>query len=342
MKVTTDIIKEIKPPKEFISIQERLNGTLLQKQGGFELIPDPEIGHGKIKYTYIQPGLHSLDFNVKMGRDIKLPINAFSTDELNFIYCLKGSCFYHFQDSGQPLEIKELRSAVVHNKKEHQGQVHIKNGKNLILNSICVNKSEYRYQYQSIQDHFTRKFQILISDIDKKPKRFYQGNYNFSIAQQIKSIDNQDFRNLMPDLLCHRGRYLIILAKHIEQYFSEKNDKHNDSGLLKEELKKITRLGQHIMQQPEKSHSIKSLCKRSGLAPSKLQQGFKFVFDCTVASYIRDIRLEKAEQLLRTTDLNVSEVVYSIGLTSRSYFCKIFKRKYRCTPKEYKTKPQKD
>jgi AraC-like DNA-binding protein len=56
----------------------------------------------------------------------------------------------------------------------------------------------------------------------------------------------------------------------------------------------------------------------------------------TVSDFVRNVRLEKAEDLIKNTDLNISEVVYSIGLTSRSYFCKIFKKKYDCSPKEYK------
>ncbi|WP_245585041.1 helix-turn-helix domain-containing protein [Psychroserpens burtonensis] len=39
---------------------------------------------------------------------------------------------------------------------------------------------------------------------------------------------------------------------------------------------------------------------------------------------------------MRSADLNVSQVVYSIGFTSRSYFSKIFKEKYGITPNEYR------
>ena len=73
------------------------------------------------------------------------------------------------------------------------------------------------------------------------------------------------------------------------------------------------------------------------LSAAKLQEGFKALHDRTVADYIRNVRLEEAEHLLKTTDFNISEVVYSVGFLSRSYFSKIFKTKYRCSPKEYKT-----
>lgn len=42
-----------------------------------------------------------------------------------------------------------------------------------------------------------------------------------------------------------------------------------------------------------------------------------------------------AEKLIKTTDLNISQIVYTIGLSSRSYFSKIFKEKYKCSPREY-------
>ena len=42
--------------------------------------------------------------------------------------------------------------------------------------------------------------------------------------------------------------------------------------------------------------------------------------------------------ICEVSKLNISEVVYSIGFTSRSYFSKIFRRKYNCSPKQYKDK----
>ncbi|MCB0387243.1 MAG: helix-turn-helix transcriptional regulator, partial [Winogradskyella sp.] len=73
-----------------------------------------------------------------------------------------------------------------------------------------------------------------------------------------------------------------------------------------------------------------------GLSPSKLQEGFKLMHGHTVTEYIREVRIKKAEELIKNTDMNISEVVYTIGLTSRSYFSKIFKEKYNCSPKDYK------
>jgi AraC-like DNA-binding protein len=40
--------------------------------------------------------------------------------------------------------------------------------------------------------------------------------------------------------------------------------------------------------------------------------------------------------MLKNTDLNISQIVYSIGFSSRSYFSKIFKEKYDISPNKLK------
>jgi AraC family transcriptional regulator, transcriptional activator for feuABC-ybbA operon len=77
------------------------------------------------------------------------------------------------------------------------------------------------------------------------------------------------------------------------------------------------------------------------MSPCKLQEGFKMLHDRTVSDFIRNVRLEKAEELISHSDLNISEIVYSIGFTSRSYFAKIFKEKFHCSPKTYQNNKRK-
>ena len=69
-----------------------------------------------------------------------------------------------------------------------------------------------------------------------------------------------------------------------------------------------------------------------------MQEGFKAMHGKTINEYVRYVRLTKSEELLKTTDLNISEIVYTLGLTSRSYFSHIFKDMYNCSPSEYKKK----
>ncbi|MDD2983930.1 MAG: AraC family transcriptional regulator [Crocinitomicaceae bacterium] len=111
--------------------------------------------------------------------------------------------------------------------------------------------------------------------------------------------------------------------------------------LTSSDYKRVKYLVEIIDKNPGFEYSVEYLCRESTLSPFKLQEGFKRMFRSTAMDYVRDIRLEKALFLIKTTDLSISEIVYSIGLTSRSYFSKIFKLKYKCSPRIFRKQSQK-
>ena len=93
-----------------------------------------------------------------------------------------------------------------------------------------------------------------------------------------------------------------------------------------------------ILKDVSKDYSLDMLSAESGLSQAKLQEGFKLLYTRTVTEYIRHVRLEEARDYIRTTEMNISQIVYTIGFSSRSYFSKIFKEKYNITPNQYKKK----
>lgn len=50
---------------------------------------------------------------------------------------------------------------------------------------------------------------------------------------------------------------------------------------------------------------------------------------------MQQVKLEAAKELLSTTEYNISQIVNMIGLNNRSYFSKIFKEKYKVSPKYF-------
>ncbi|TPN84457.1 helix-turn-helix transcriptional regulator [Aquimarina algicola] len=299
---------------------------------------DHRIGDGKIKYTRLQYGLQVINFDILLSQDIEISIDPIAEDSLQFLYCLNGKCSHIFKNPEEVSFIDQFQTVVVRSHKESNSSIIIKKGLHVVFNLICVNVNEYFNEFKTKENHFGKKFQIFLQCISKKPKYIHLGSYNFKIAEQLKLIVNAEYNNEISKLLSLKGRYYLVLAKHIEQFYADIENNSNTSGLLKDELKRISKVSEFIKKHPEIQHSIQTLCAASGLSPAKLQEGFRFMFDRTVSDYVRNIRLEKAEKLIQTTDLTISEIVYSVGLTSRSYFCKIFKKKYRFSPKEYKSK----
>jgi AraC-like DNA-binding protein len=67
----------------------------------------------------------------------------------------------------------------------------------------------------------------------------------------------------------------------------------------------------------------------------QLHRKLKALTGLTASAFIRSQRLKLAAQLLKTSDINISQVGYSVGFNDHSYFTKCFKDVYNCTPTEF-------
>lgn len=56
------------------------------------------------------------------------------------------------------------------------------------------------------------------------------------------------------------------------------------------------------------------------------------------SEFIREIRLDYAAKLLRTTQITVSEVMFRAGFSNKSYFYREFQKQYNDSPKDYRNK----
>lgn len=74
------------------------------------------------------------------------------------------------------------------------------------------------------------------------------------------------------------------------------------------------------------------------LSPSKLYRKMKASIDQTPNDFIRQIRLNKAMELLESEDLTIAEVAYEVGFNDPNYFTRIFTKVYGCTPSSFKKK----
>jgi signal transduction histidine kinase/ligand-binding sensor domain-containing protein/DNA-binding response OmpR family regulator len=84
--------------------------------------------------------------------------------------------------------------------------------------------------------------------------------------------------------------------------------------------------------------NIELLCKVLNITHQQVYRKIKALTGQTVSEFIRTVRMKKASQLLCNSDLNISEIMYSVGFSNRSYFSKCFSEEYGITPKEYREK----
>ncbi len=81
-------------------------------------------------------------------------------------------------------------------------------------------------------------------------------------------------------------------------------------------------------------HSIANLSRAVHLNEFKLKRGFKQRFGTTIFGYLRQVRMEKAREMLRKQDASVIETANAVGYSNPSHFARAFKQAFGINPSE--------
>lgn len=82
--------------------------------------------------------------------------------------------------------------------------------------------------------------------------------------------------------------------------------------------------------------NIENLCTRLGMSRAAFYRKTKNLTSLSPAEMIRNIRLECAAGLLKTTTLSAAEIAFQTGFGSYAHFSDYFKATYGVSPKEYR------
>lgn len=86
----------------------------------------------------------------------------------------------------------------------------------------------------------------------------------------------------------------------------------------------------------DENFGIAELCQTLNISRTQLHRKLKKLTGLSTSHYIRSLRLNIAKELLEETQLNVSEVAFTVGFSSATYFSKVFKQKFGYSPKKFR------
>ena len=81
---------------------------------------------------------------------------------------------------------------------------------------------------------------------------------------------------------------------------------------------------------------LEDIARRSGMSEAHFCRVFREYTGYRPFEYINLLKVQKAKELLKSTDLSISEIADSVGYESHSYFSKLFKRYTGKTPTAYR------
>lgn len=329
MKIVTIHSEKIK--NIFEELNTNFDGKVNFDIDEYSLEVNTNFAKGSIVGASINDNISYVQFDMTFSSDFRLEVKNGNSSPIYFAYCSKGNLTHSF-GTGNERKVETYQTAILTSKLNKDNILFFEKDKNTKFTIIIVGHEAEKQQTNSLSQMVRETF--LQESMEEE--FFYAGSYNLKIAEKIEQLNAITQTGIVRSLL-KEGILRIILAMEIQQHTDDLNAFSKETNCLTlREMEEIKELSEAIKANPEEAFTIKSLSKKSGLSPNKLQEGFKMIHNRTVNDYITHMRVLKAEILIRTSDLNISEIVYCIGFTSRSYFSKIFKQKFNCSPKEYK------
>ena len=99
-------------------------------------------------------------------------------------------------------------------------------------------------------------------------------------------------------------------------------------------LKKVFKIIDDCLDREDLGSTL--IAEKMAMSSSSFYRRFKKIAKVSLELVIKNYRLEKAAKLLK--DTGASDVIFDVGIASRSYFYKEFSKKFGMTPKEFKDK----
>lgn len=320
----------------FLQLQNRLKGTLTREQGEFSLGTDSPTYKGTIQGQCYSNAIAYIKCAMHLKKDLKFRLKPdLCPSYLYFVFCNKGMMMHRNKTKGEFNPIDKYQTAVINPGEEGIEFLLPKNSDHELI-VIKIHPKIY-LKTEKFNPQIDHSLQNLYREYDQKYGYTHYGGYNLKICEYYNLIDNISENGFIKNIMLE-GRVKLLLAILIKQYDHDVQNQHKIEDLTTAELQRIKEVAQDIKKNPSAPYSIKKLTYSYAISPSKLQKGFKILFNRTVTDYIKNLRIEVAEEMIKNRDCTISEIVYDIGFTSRSYFSKIFKEKYNCSPKNYQDK----
>lgn len=135
-----------------------------------------------------------------------------------------------------------------------------------------------------------------------------------------------------PDVAHHIERHFsheIRRAYESMRYFEGSTDKHSDETVLQIQL--------WLQNNYQQEVRFPALAEQFDMSVRSMNRRFKIATGKTPLRYLQETRMGVARDLLKSSNLSISEIAYSVGYQDLGHFSALFKKSFSATPHDYRT-----
>ncbi len=318
-------------------LKDCLGGTLQKRWGESTITFQNKKGHGTIRGIDFDKGVSLLDCDIVLNEPTKIIFDTTQVSPVEFIFISEGSIQYKEGNEKEMMELERFQNIIVSPKRTSKKMFVFPAKQPLKVNFIRIRKKEFLNKKNNNVTYLNELLYKVFKDENSDLPYAHSGSFSLKIADQVKALGDVYDSGIIRTLSLEGRLYLILSLQLMEHHEFEDKEILPES-LSKGDIRKIHQLSQFIVDNISEPLTVKLLSEESTLSPKKLQLGFRLLYSKSVNEYIRQIKLEIARDLLKSSELSISEIVYHVGIKSRSYFSKIFHEEYGVLPTDYRKK----
>jgi AraC-like DNA-binding protein len=319
------------PVHDIVKDLARQWGIEVKNDSGELTIEVPrDLGEGYIRGASFDSGVGIIEYYCSFKMDYKIVFSVNETHPLKFIFCSEGIAYHTFEEDDDLHVINPYQNVIVSSSGNNGHILSFKSGEKSHITSIEIIRGIFSQRNNHHFNGLDPLLKALFEDSVAEKKFYYHGNYSLKAADLVEDITNKEFSGFLRSIFLE-GKLLNMLVMQITQY---QDDQSEDTPqiLRKSDAEKV-KLAQNLIEENlSTNYSVEVLAREAGTNINKLQEGFKSMYGLTVNKYMQQVKLDKAKELLVTSEHNISEIVNLIGLNNRSYFSKVFKERYGVSP----------
>lgn len=144
-----------------------------------------------------------------------------------------------------------------------------------------------------------------------------------SFVEMLRELDRRSHESpTITDLFATYRRTIVDICDAVQH----PRPAHRD--------RSVRRAIAYIREHYSEPLSLRTVSRVAGFAPNYFSVLFKRREKLTFERYLRQLRIERAKELLATTDLDIERIARLSGLGTRQYMARVFQHAVGATPRE--------
>lgn len=250
--------------------------------------------------------------------------------ELEFLYLAKGEAVFTLDDTSYTLKSGDC--LFINSGKIHSGFSNTEITQYIsVVFDIDLLTSTFDISKELFNDIVTGKYNILqhfTPDIPSHSK----------VISELKTIIYElENANFAYELVI-KSRLLSIFTIILRNSLYTKEIGNKKSISLDKKYELFKKILSFIEKNCNNKIKLSDISRETNLTPQYLCTFFKNMTNISIVQYINNYKIEKAASMLKISNLTITDIALECGFDNISYFNRVFKKQFNCSPSEFREK----